>query len=335
MSEACSIAHPNIALSKYWGKREGGGNFPAVPSLSVTLAGLETRTRVRFDSTLQQDRVVLNGERADAGTEARARELLDRVRRASGEERHAEVRTRNDFPTASGLASSAAGFAALALAATRAAGLSWSASQVSDLARRSSASAARSLFDGFVELPAGPADLGEGGSHEDVVLSARSLAPAGHLALTVLVCVTTEARKAIGSSEGMRRTMAASPYAQAWLEEAPRIHARLRDALLARDFVAVGELAEASALAMHASAMAAGVIYWTGATLDALAAVRSLRAAGTQAFATVDAGPHVKVLARASEAARVRDAMRSAPGVERVIEARPGEGARLVDEVVT
>jgi diphosphomevalonate decarboxylase len=334
MSEACSVAHPNIALSKYWGKREGGGNFPAVPSLSVTLGGLETRTRVRFDSTLQQDRVVLDGERADVGTEARATELLDRVRRASGETRRAEVRTRNDFPTASGLASSASGFAALALAASRAAGLSWSVSQVSDLARRSSASAARSLFGGFVELPAGPAGLGEG-THEDVVLPARSIAPAGHLPLAVLVCVTTEARKAIGSSEGMRRTMAESPYAQAWLEEAPRIHARLREALLARDFVAVGQLAEASAFAMHACAIAAGVTYWTGATLDALAAVRSLRAAGTQAFATMDAGPHVKVLARASEAARVRDAMRSAPGVERVIEARPGEGARLVEEVMT
>jgi diphosphomevalonate decarboxylase len=335
MTEACAIAHPNIALSKYWGKREGGGNLPAVPSLSVTLAGLETRTRVRFDETLQEDRVVLNGERADAATQARVAELLGRVRRVSGERRHAEVRTRNDFPTASGLASSASGFAALALAATRAAGLQWDAAQVSDLARRSSASAARSLFGGFVELLAGPV----GGDPDDdparLVLSAQSLAPPGHLAMTVLVCVTTEARKTIGSTEGMRRTMAHSPYARAWLEEAPRLHARLRDALLAKDFVAVGELAEASALAMHASAIAAGVTYWTGATLDAMAAVRDLRAKGTQAFATIDAGPHVKVLARANEAAHVRDAMRATPGVERVIEARPGEGAILVDEVVT
>jgi diphosphomevalonate decarboxylase len=333
MSDACAIAHPNIALSKYWGKREGSGNHPAVPSLSVTLAGLETRTRVRFDSTLRHDRVVLNGERADAATEIRASELLERVRRASGEKRCAEVRTRNDFPTASGLASSASGFAALALAATRGAGLVWSDAQVSDLARRSSASAARSVFGGFVELLAGPQTAGE--VNEDSILSAQSLAPPGHLPITVLVCVTTEARKAVGSSEGMRRTMAESPYARAWLEEAPRIHARLRDALLARDFAVVGQLAEASALAMHASAIAAGVTYWTGATLDALAAVRAVRAAGTQAFATVDAGPHVKVIARASEAARVRDAMRAVPGVERVIEARPGEGARVVQEVMT
>jgi diphosphomevalonate decarboxylase len=335
MSEACSIAHPNVALSKYWGKREGGGNFPAVPSLSVTLSGLATHTRVRFDSTLQEDRVVLNGERADTFTLARAAELLDRVRRASGEGRRAEVRTRNDFPTASGLASSASGFAALALAATRAAGLDWDTAKISNLARRSSASAARSVLGGYVELLAGPAGEGGVAAPEDTPLDAHSIAPPGHLSLSVLVCVTTEARKTIGSTEGMRRTMATSPYARAWLEAAPRLHERLREALLARDFATVGELAEASALAMHASAIAAGVVYWTGATLDALATVRSLRAEGTQAFATIDAGPHVKVLARASEAARVRDAMRATSGVERVIEARPGEGARLVDEVTT
>ena len=330
MSEACSIAHPNVALSKYWGKRDGAGNYPAVPSLSVTLAGLETRTRVRFDETLQEDRVVLNGDRADVATHARVVELLDRVRLASGEKRRAEVRTRNDFPTASGLASSASGFAALALAATHAAGLHWDATQVSDLARRSSASAARSIFGGYVELLAGPV-----GGADDVLLSAQSLAAPGHLALSILVCVTTEARKTIGSTEGMRRTMAHSPYARAWLEEAPRIHARLRDAVLAQDFVTVGELSEASALAMHASAIAAGVTYWTGATLDAMEAVRALRAKGTQAFATIDAGPHVKVLARANEAAHVRDAMRATPGVERVIEARPGGGAVLAKDVVT
>jgi diphosphomevalonate decarboxylase len=325
MSEATAIAHPNVALSKYWGKRPGAGKIPAVPSLSVTLGGLETRTHVVFDAALGDDRFVL--DRGDAEPEARARvvELLDRVRAASGERRRAAVRSENDFPTASGLASSASGFAALALAATRAAGLDWDAARVSDLARRSSASAARSVFGGFVELAAG-----EPGARDDDALSARPVAAPDHLPLAILVCVTTEARKAVGSSEGMARTMASSPYARAWLDEAPRIHVRLRDALLARDFGAVGELAEASAFAMHASAIAAGVTYWNGATLEAIAALRALRAGGTAAFATIDAGPHVKVLVRPDEAARVLSVMASVPGVLRVLEARPGPGAALV-----
>jgi diphosphomevalonate decarboxylase len=185
---------------------------------------------------------------------------------------------------------------------------------VADLARLGSASAARSIFGGFVEL-VGPV--------------ARSVAPGDHLPLTVLVCVTSETAKIVGSTEGMRLTMERSPYARAWLEEAPRLHAELRAALMARDFVGVGELAEASALAMHATAIAAGVVYWNGATLEALNAVRALRQGGTPAYATMDAGPHVKVLARPADALAVRETMRRVPGVLRVIEARPGLGARL------
>ncbi len=326
MSEAHGIAHPNVALSKYWGKRAGGGNFPAVPSLSVTLSGLETRTHVRFDASLDHDRFTLDGASAGPGARSRVSALLDRVRRAARDDRRAEVSSFNDFPTASGLASSASGFAALALTAARAAGLDWAAAQVSDLARRSSASAARSIFGGFVELDAGPE-----GAEEGDVLAARPVAPADHLSLAVLVCVTTEARKAIGSSDGMRLTMERSPYARAWLDEAPRLHVRLRDALLARDFPAVGELAEASALAMHASAIAAGLMYWNAATIDALVTVRALRAEGVLAFASIDAGPHVKVLVLEPHTDRVRAAMAAAPGVQRVIASRVGEGARLVD----
>lgn len=312
--EAVAIAHPNVALSKYWGKRPGEGNVPAVPSLSVTLAGLTTRTRLAWDASLRDHRFVLDGAARTREEAPRVFAFLDMLGRAQAVSACADVESRNDFPTASGLASSASGFAALALAGVRANGSDWDAARVADLARRGSASAARSIFGGFVEL--------EG-------TLARPVALLDHLPLAVLVCVTTEAAKAVGSTEGMRTTMERSPYARAWLEEAPRLHAELRASLLARDFARLGELAEASALAMHACVIAAGVIYWSGATLDALSAVRALRASGTLAYATIDAGPHVKVLTRPVDAAAVGDAMRSVPGVLRIIEARPGEGARL------
>ncbi len=311
--EAVAIAHPNVALSKYWGKRDLEANVPAVPSLSVTLDALSTRTRVRWRD-IAAHRVTIDGRELAPAQATRAIALLDRVRHAAALNDHAEVDSSSDFPAASGLASSASGFAALAMASTQAAGLSWDASRVSDLARRSSASAARSVFAGFVELT---------GS------AAQSIAPRDHLPLVVLACVTTEAPKPVGSSEGMQLTMERSPYARAWIDEAPRLHARLRDALLARDFDGVGRLAEASALAMHASAIAAGVVYFNGATLAVLAAVRALRADGARAYATMDAGPHVKVLVPPEEAARVRAAIERTTGVLRVIEARPGEGVRL------
>ncbi len=314
--QAVAIAHPNVALSKYWGKREGEGNVPAVPSLSVTLDGLSTRTQVRWHSELPGHRVLLGGRELPRAEAQRMNALLDRVQVAAGLSEFAEVESSSDFPVASGLASSASGFAALALAAVRAAELDWDASRVSDLARRASASAARSIYAGFVELDGA---------------IARPVAPPEYLPLVVLVCVTTEAPKTIGSTEGMRLTMERSPYARAWLEEAPRLHELLREALLARDFDRVGQLAEASALAMHASAMAAGVMYFSGATLGALDAVRALRGAGMRVYATMDAGPHVKVLALPADAEHVRSTLARVPGVLRVIDSRPGQGASVVN----
>ena len=200
---------------------------------------------------------------------------------------------------------------------------------MSDLARRSSASAARSLFGGFVELLAGPGPRRCAG--RDGAPALRRSRRRATCRSSVLVCVTTEARKAVGSTDGMRRTMARSPYARAWLEEAPRLHARLRDALLARDFARVGELAEASALAMHASAIAAGVVVLERRhARRARRRARAARRAARRRFATIDAGPHVKVLARADDAAHVRDAHAARRRACCASSRRdPGEGARL------
>lgn len=315
--QATALAHPNIALSKYWGKAAGGGNVPAVPSLSVTLAGLATTTTVTFDDALEADELVLNASPAPAAALARATELLDRVRVGAGITTRARVVSANDFPTASGLASSASGFAALAVAAVRAAGLDYSADRVADLARRSSASAARSIFGGFVELD------GE---------AARPVAPPTQIDLTVLVCVTTEGPKAVSSREGMDITAKKSPYYGAWLTEAPRIHAALKESLLRGDLETTCTLAEQSALAMHASAFAAGVVYVSGATLEALRAVHALRREDIGAWATMDAGPHLKCLVASRDAARVKERLARVPGVLRVLSALPGEGARVVKE---
>lgn len=310
-----AVAHPNIALAKYWGKRPGAGNVPAVPSLSVTLAGMTTTTELTFDEALDADALTLNGEPARDDVLLRTVKLLDRVRALSGETRRANVVSRNDFPTASGLASSASGFAALALAATHAAGLVLTAEDVAAIARESSASAARSLFGGFAEL--------------DTDGHARAVAPASQLDLRVLVCVTTEAKKTIGSTAGMNETAKRSLFYDAWLESAPRLYAEVKAALLAKDFTRLGEGAETSALAMHGLAMAAGVVYFTPSTTSALTEVRRIRAGGTPAYATIDAGPHLKVLVRERDREAVVARMKQVPGVLRILETQPGEAARI------
>jgi diphosphomevalonate decarboxylase len=320
---AVAAAHPNIALAKYWGKRGFGHNLPAVPSLSVTLAGMRTTTAVTFDPGLAADELVLASVSADA---RRASELLDRVRAAARIETRARVVSDNDFPTSAGLASSASAFAALALAASAAAGLPTDAARISDLARKTSVSAARSAFGGFAALRAGE----EG----DVTLAAEPVAEAAHWAIRVVVAVTTERPKDVGSTVGMRHTAESSPYFAAWVDDAPRVFARVKAAVLARDLEALGVAAEESALRMHACAMAAspGVVYWSGATVEAMAAVRRLRAGGVPAWFTIDAGPHLKVITEAARAAEVSRALRESPGVLRTIVAEPGPGAHLVGD---
>jgi diphosphomevalonate decarboxylase len=329
-----ALAHSNIAFSKYWGKRPYPGNYPATPSLSMTLDALTTRTRVTFDASLSADRFILGDgsatKKEQAGTPlTRVTALLDRLRVATGTREHAEVVSQSDFPAASGLASSASGFAALALAAVHALRLDWDVAKVSDLARASSASAARSLYGGFVELLAGsPNETRE-------PLSASAVAPPGQVDWRLVVAIAGEGKKAIGSTSGMEETRRLSPYYSSWLDLAPGLHAELKEALAARDLARFGARTEESAFAMHASAMAAQVIYFSGVTLLVLAKVRELRDGGTPAYATMDAGPHVKVLCRGEDAAAVAASLRSISGVTRVLEARPGEGARVIpaDEV--
>jgi len=320
-----ALAHSNIAFSKYWGKRPYEGNYPATPSLSVTLDALTTRTRVVFDPSFMSDRFVLGGVEETGKARARVSELLERLRVEAGTRDFAEVVSRSDFPAAAGLASSASGFAALGLAAVTALGLDWDVARVSDLARRSSASAARSLYGGFVELPAGPVEP----SREP--LPARPVAPPNHVDWQLVIAVAGEGPKAVGSTTGMKDTSQKSPYYPAWLALAPGVHAEIKEALLARDLGRFGALAEKSAFAMHASAMAAEVIYFSGVTLSVFARVHELRAAGREAWVTMDAGPHVKVLCRPADAEAIATSLRAVPGVTRVLVARPAEGARAID----
>ncbi len=323
MKVARAVAHPNIALAKYWGKTGDGQNLPAVPSLSLTLDAMSTTTSVEFLPGLEADQVIINGGAATPDEGRRITHLLDRVRAAARLGERASVETANDFPTASGLASSASGFAALALAATRAAELSWDAAKVSDLARRSSVSAARSVYGGFVTLAAGTPGA--------EFLAAQPLLDGHDWPIAMCVAVTTLEKKGVGSTDGMAHTRATSPYYAAWIAKAPELFERARRAVVSRDLEALGACAEESAFAMHATALAAApaLIYFSPTTVAAVLCVQNLRREGTLAFVTIDAGPHVKVLCYAADAPRIRAALREVEGVREVIVARPGSPASL------
>lgn len=313
-----SEANSNIALIKYWGKVERDGNYPAVPSLSLTLSGLCTTTRIELDDGLQSDEVLLDGEPSTGRPRDRVVGVLDEFRRLTKTNRCARVSSHNDFPTAAGLASSASGFAALVTAANAAYGTGLDRTALSSLARAASASAARSLFAGWSILPVG-AD------------SASELAPANHWPLVLLVAVTASGKKAIGSTYAMNLTRSTSPYYGAWVAGAQKLFDAACSAVLDRDLSRLGAAMEQSTLMMHATMLAAcpAVVYFAPGTLNVMQRVTALRAEGILAYYTMDAGPHVKVLCAAVDANRVRSALSSVEGVLDVIVARPGFGARV------
>lgn len=321
--DARAVARANIALAKYWGKSDEALNLPAVPSLSVTLDALVTETRVTLDSSLDADHLTLDGAHTTGAEVTKVTGLLDLLRARAGVSTRARVVSDNRFPSASGLASSASGFAALTAAGARAYGLSLSLTELSAIARRGSASAARSLFGGFVELAAG--------APGDDSLAARALHPADHWDVRVVIAVATLASKKTASRDGMRTTAKTSPYYPAWLECAPRYCDQVRAGVAARDIEAVGKAMEASTFAMHSSAWAAvpAVRYVRAITMSLLDRVELLRYEGVSAWATMDAGPHVKVLCEAAQADAVARAMGEVEGVVEVKVAKPGAGVEV------
>lgn len=305
-----ACAHPNIALIKYWGKADRPGNVPATPSLSITLDGLTTTTTV---SEAAEDTFTLDGRPV---TDAKVTQWLTALRREYAIPPLA-IASHNDFPTAAGLASSASGFAALITAIDGACGLELSRAYCSGLARQASASAARSMFSGFVTLQ-GPD------------WQAEPLLEAADWPLEVVIAVSDTGGKAVSSSDGMRRS-AESPYFAAWVDSTAADFQQALAATTARDFPALTELAEHSCLKMHGLMLATrpGLLYWNAATVACLHRIRQLRAEGSAVFFTVDAGPQVKAVCLPGHGEAVAEALGRVAGVSRIIHTRLGRGAWL------
>jgi diphosphomevalonate decarboxylase len=310
--KATAVAHANIALVKYWGKRDEALILPEAASLSVALDRLVTTTTVELGAP--EDSLRIDGRHAGASELRRARTVLD----AAGIRERARIDSRNDFPTAAGLASSASGFAALAVAACAAAGQKRTPAELSALARLGSGSAARSVPGGWAVWS------GE---------TAEQVAPPEHLAMRLAVAICGEARKSVSSRDGMRLSRDTSPYHRVWIEQCGRDLPEALRLLSARDLAALGALAERNALRMHADALAADppLLYWTPATIACLQAVQRLREGGIGAWPTIDAGPHVVVICAPENAQAVEAALRSVTGVREILVCAPAGGARVLE----
>jgi diphosphomevalonate decarboxylase len=320
---AVARAGANFALVKYWGKADARLNVPAVGSISITLDALFTETEVDLVPKLQRDELVLDGKRRDEDID-KISACVDLLRRKAGVGTRVRITSRNNFPTAAGLASSASGYAALVRAAEAAFGLKLTPRERSIFARQGSGSAARSIFGGFVEMRAGSAADGSDSYAEPLLES-------GEWPLEVVIAVTAKGEKEIGSRSGMTRSASSSPYYAAWVAGQPPDLAAARSAIRARDFAALAQVAEHNCLKMHAAALAAlpPLVYWNGATVECLHAVRKLRAAGVPVFFTIDAGPQLKAVCAPGARTEVERTLRAVPGVLELLTSALGPGAEL------
>ena len=322
MTTSTAQAHPNIAFIKYWGNRDNALRLPANGSISMNLDGLFTRTTVTFNSS-QRDSLLINEHPVTGKGLDRVSYILDLVRGMANINERAEVSSVNNFPAGAGIASSAAAFAALALASSRAAGLTLSEGQLSRLARRGSGSASRSIPSGFVEWMMGTGD-------DDCV--AVSIAPPEHWALADCIAIVNASHKKTGSTEG-HAIAGTSPLQNARVADTPRRLDICRNAILQRDFEAFANIIELDSDIMHSVMMTSTppLMYWQAATVDIFHAVREWRNKGLPVGYTVDAGANVHVICLAEYSKEVENRLREMPGVTDVLVAGVGGAAQIVE----
>lgn len=327
ISTAKAAAHPNIAFIKYWGNQDHDLRIPANGSLSMNLEGLETQTTVSFDTSLDQDQLILNGEPGGEEALDRVSSLLDRVRELAEIETRAQVLSENNFPTGTGIASSASAFAALTLAAVTALGLCLTEKELSQLARTGSGSASRSIPGGFVEWQAGT-------DHDSSF--AETIAPQEHWDLVDFIVLVSQEHKKTGSSQG-HRIADTSPLQEVRVADAERRLNICRKALLEKDFQAFAEIVELDSNMMHSVMMTSDppLYYWQPGTLEIMAAVQNWRADGLPVCFTIDAGPNLHLICPAQASEAVKRKLSALVNVKSVLTCTPGGPARLLEPEIS
>ena len=326
LTQKITVTAPaNIAFIKYWGAQNLEKAIPLHPSISMTLSQCLSHTTVEYFPEPGENEIYLaqdDGSLVDAPANFRQRieAHLQRLRQAADKPGHFKVATRNSFPSAAGLASSASGFAALTVATTRAMGFEHDPQHLSILARRSgSGSASRSVMGGYVEWPAPHSD-----PQQDDSCFASNLAPQDHWDLADVIALVETGSKDVSSLDGHLRATS-SPHFEARLRELPRRLEIVRKAIAERDFPALATIIEEDSIELHLIAMSSKppIFYWKPGTLAVLEAVRTMRRAGALVCATMDAGANVHIICPRGVA----------PGVEAVLQQMPCVTDVIMDHV--
>ena len=326
--KSTATANSNIALVKYWGKRDEELILPQNSSISMTLDGLYTTTTVEFSPKQKTDALSIDGEKIEGEEFERAFVQVEKIRKMAGVLDRARVVSESNFPKAAGLASSASGFAALSLAATRALELDLDAKELSIISRQGSGSACRSIYGGFVEWAKGTLEDGSDSY-------AKPIAPKDHWSeLAMVVTVVTSKEKKVKSRAGMRQSVANSPLYNMWLETVDADLEKVRDGILEKKFTQLGVNAELNCLKMHSTMITTTphIIYWAPETIVMIKEVMAMREEGIEAYFTIDGGPQVKILCLDRNAKKVQKRVAEMKEVQKTYVCHAGDGARIVEK---
>jgi diphosphomevalonate decarboxylase len=321
--KATAIAPSNIALIKYWGKIDPALRLPENPSISMNLDNLSTTTTVEFNKDYKEDSVIFNGNKGSSAGD-RIAEHLDRIRNLAGITSKAKVATVNNFPTASGIASSASGFAALTVAACAAAGLELNEKKLSILARLGSGSACRSIPDGFCEWL-------DGKTSETSY--AVSLYPPDYWDIVDVVTIVSNTEKGTSSSVGQKSAQS-SRFFPARLANIKNKIENIKKYLADRDFDAFGELIETEALELHAIMLTSdpALIYWMPGTVQTMRCIRKWRAEGLPAYFTIDAGANVHIIIEGKNLKTLLKKLETVEEIKEIVVNKPAKGTRLIGQ---
>lgn len=311
---SCTVVSPtNLALIKYWGKRDASKlNLPLNSSVSVTLDTNDLRTTTTaylMDSKpeVDCDRLWVNGKEVSIGETPRTKIVMEEIRRASGETRTFYVVSVNSFPTAAGLASSAAGYAAMVFALAKLCGIDADArrTDLSRIARMGSGSASRSMFGGVVAWNMGVRPDGEDSLAEQICDVRHFREDELH----AVICVASDTKKHVSSTSGMSTSVATSLLLKHRADTiVPARFEEMKTAVRAKDFDTIFTLTMRDSNQFHACCLDTypPIFYMTDVSR---AVVRLVEQLNEKPFAprfayTFDAGPNAVIFCRTGSDAR-------------------------------
>ena len=315
-----SKAHANIALIKYWGKEKEELIIPKNNSLSLTLDALYTETEVEFIDD-EKDVFYLDDELQDEIHTFKISKFIDLFRKKSNNFNKVLVKSYNHVPTAAGLASSASGFSALAVALNELFQLKLDKIELSKYARRGSGSASRSIFGGFVEWEKG---------YDDETSYAKKIDDA-NWDVAMIILVLNDSKKEILSREAMKRTIETSPLYKGFTDSSIEDVKNIKEAIKNRDFKKIGEIAEHNAMKMHATMLSSNppIMYFKPDSIRAIEKIKQLRKDGFDVYYTMDAGPNVKILCRESQIESIVDELKKDFDSNQIIISKVGNDANV------